>query len=217
MATAIIGVGNIGKALATNLTTGGEHVVLAANSESSAQAAALGIGGAATAASVPDAIAAADAVIFAVWLDAIKDLVVTHAALLAGKVVIDPSNPVAQNDSGDFVRTLPDGLSAGSVIEGLVPDGAHFVKAFGTLAAPSLASAANTTPRTALFYATDDDVAAAAAERLITAAGFDPVKAGGLDQAIRIEMFGELHEYGGLNGKVLNAQEAQAAVAKTTA
>jgi len=100
------------------------------------------------------------------------------------------------------------------VIAGLLPPGAHFVKAFGTLSASSLASAANRDPKRAvLFYATDDDIAAVAAERLISAAGFDPVRAGGLDAALPIESFGELHETGGLNGKLLDRDEAEAAVA----
>jgi len=43
----------------------------------------------------------------------------------------------------------------------------------------------------ALFYATDDEHAASVAERLITAAGFDPVKAGGVDQTLRLEVFGD--------------------------
>jgi 8-hydroxy-5-deazaflavin:NADPH oxidoreductase len=51
-------------------------------------------------------------------------------------------------------------------------------------------------------------------ERLILASGFDPVRAGGVNAAIRIEMFGELHEYGGLDGKLLDAQEAREAVAR---
>ena len=214
MSTAIIGVGNIGKALAKHLADGGEPVVLAAHSESSARAAAVEIGGGATAASVQEAITNADTIIFATWFDAIKALVAQFADALDGKVVVDPSNPVAANERGDFERTLPDGVSAGSVIAGLLPAGAHFVKAFGTLAAPSLGSGANQTPPVVLFYATDDDTAAAVAERLIRSAGFDPVKAGGMDQTISIEMFGQLHEYGGLNGKLLNADEARAAVAQ---
>ena len=64
-----------------------------------------------------------------------------------------------------------------------------------------------------LFYATDDDQAAAASERLISAAGFDPVKAGGVDAALRIETFGALHQFGGLNGKTLDASEADTGVA----
>jgi hypothetical protein len=63
------------------------------------------------------------------------------------------------------------------------------VKAFGTLGADSLGSAANREPRRAvLFYATDDDAAAAAIERLISAAGFDPLKVGGVADAGRIEV-----------------------------
>src|SRR6266536_1520042 len=98
--------------------------------------------------------------------------------LLEGKVVVDPSNPVGYDDKGEAHRTLPEGTSAGSVVAGLLPAGTHYVKAFGSLGAPSLASDANRSPhRAALFYATDDDRAAAVIERLITAAGFDPVKA----------------------------------------
>jgi 8-hydroxy-5-deazaflavin:NADPH oxidoreductase len=97
------------------------------------------------------------------------------------------------------------------VIAGLLPSGAHFVKAFGTVSAEHLADAADRSPdRAVLFYVTDDDVAASTAERLISVAGFAPVKAGGLDQAIRIEMFGDLHDYGRLNGRLLTVAEARA-------
>jgi predicted dinucleotide-binding enzyme len=76
------------------------------------------------------------------------------------------------------------------------------VKAFGTLGAPALAAEAYRAPRrVALFYATDDEVAAAAADSLITAAGFEPVKAGGVEDAARIEVpGGDLHQNGGLKG-----------------
>ena len=166
-----------------------------------------------SATSVEKAITEADVVVFAVWFDTLKELLFQHADLLRGKVVVDPSNPVAQDANGGFVRTLPDGRSSGSVVAALLPTKAYFVKAFGTLGAESLASQANRTPRTVLFYATDDDQAAAASERLISAAGFDPVKAGGVDAALRIETFGALHQIGGLNGKVVAASEADTAVA----
>jgi 8-hydroxy-5-deazaflavin:NADPH oxidoreductase len=214
MSTAIIGVGNIGKAVATHLTDGGETVVLAASTPSRAEQLARQLGTSAYAADVADAIDGADAVIFAVWLDVLEGLVRQNATRLSGKVVIDPSNPIAPDGKGGFKRTLPDGVSAGSVIAGLLPSGAHFVKAFGTVGAEKLADAANRSPeRAVLFYATDDDVAASTAERLISVAGFAPVKAGGLDQAIRIEMFGDLHDFGGLNGKLLTVAEARALLA----
>jgi 8-hydroxy-5-deazaflavin:NADPH oxidoreductase len=213
MTTAIIGVGNIGKSVARHLVDGGERVVLAAREESNATALAKELGGLASATSVEKAITEADVVVFAVWFDTLKDLIDQHADLLRGRVVVDPSNPVAQDADGGFVRTLPDGQSSGAVVAGLLPTKAYFVKAFGTLGAESLASEANRTPRAVLFYATDDDQAAAASERLISAAGFDPVKAGGVDAALRIETFGALHQFGGLNGKTLDASEARTAVA----
>jgi hypothetical protein len=213
MTTAIIGVGNIGKSVARHLVDGGERVVLAARDESNATALANQLGELASATSVKTAITDADVVVFAVWLDTLKELSVQHADLLRGKVVVDPSNPVAQDANGGLVRTLLDGRSSGAVVAGLLPAEAHFVKAFGTLCAESLASQANRTPRAVLFYATDDDQAAAAVERLISAAGFDPVKAGGVDAALRIETFGALHQFGGLNGKVVDASQARTAVA----
>ena len=213
MTTAIIGVGNIGKAVAHDLVDGGERVVLAAREESNASTLANELGELASASSVEKAITDADVVVFAVWLDTLRDLIVQHADLLRGKVIVDPSNPIAQDTNGGIVRTLPDDQSSGSVVAGMLPAEAHFVKAFGTLGAESLASEANRTPRAVLFYATDDDQAGAAIERLISAAGFDPVKAGGVNAALRIETFGALHQFGGLNGKVVDASEARTAVA----
>src|SRR5438477_3462453 len=189
MATAIIGTGNIGGTLARDLVRGGESVILAAKDGANAAALAQELGELARAASVDEAIAEADAVVFAVWLDTTKELIATDARLLENKVVVDPSNPLGFDESGQMIRTLPEGQSAGSVVAALLPAGARYVKAFGSLAADALASAANREPRPAvLFYATDDDVAAAAAEQLINAAGFDPMKAGRVCRAGRPEV-----------------------------
>jgi predicted dinucleotide-binding enzyme len=214
MTTAIIGTGSIGGQLARYLVAGGERVVVAARDEAHAAALANDLGSLASAALVGQAIAAADTVVLAVWLETIKELLTEYAELLKGKVVVDPSNPITQDGQGGIVRTLPDGQSAASVIRGLLPAEAHYVKAFGTLGAEAFASSARRTPqRVVLFYATDDDQAAATIERLILAAGFDPVKAGGVKDALRIEVFGDLHQFGGLNGKLLEVSEARAAVA----
>jgi predicted dinucleotide-binding enzyme len=215
MTTAIIGVGKIGGAVAGDLVQGGERVVLAARDGGHAEALAKKLGDLAAAASVRDAIEAADVAVLAVWLDEGRELVPTVADLLDGKVVVDPSNPIGFGDDGKPVRTLPEGVSAGSVVAGLLPPGAHYVKAFGTLGAASLASEAFRAPqRVVLFYATDDDVAAAAAEARITVAGFQPVKAGGVVDAARLEVpGGDLHQNGGLNGRVLDLDQARTAVA----
>jgi predicted dinucleotide-binding enzyme len=89
------------------------------------------------------------------------------------------------------------------------------VKAFGTLGADALAKGAYREPRRAvLFYANDDDAAAATTiERVIRASGFDPVKAGGVADAGRIEApGGGLHQFG-LNGELVDLDRARAAVA----
>ncbi len=211
--TAIIGVGNIGGALARHLVAGGESVVLTAKHNSGPKALASELGPLARAASVDEAIAGADAVVLALWLETIKELVPQHARLLDGKVVIDPSNPIGFDERGQITRTLPDGQSSGAVVAALLPASAHYVKAFGTLSAAALASAANRVPRRAvLFYATDDDAAATTIERLIRAAGFEPLKAGGVADAGRLEVpGGDLHEGGGLSGQLVDLDEARAA------
>lgn len=215
MTTAIIGVGNIGGALARHLTDGGEQVVLTAREEPDAAALADELGPNASAATVKEAIEAADVVVFAVWFDALKQLITEYAGLLDGKVVADPSNPLGFAADGTPFRTLPEGQSQGSLVAAMLPGSAHYVKAFGTLIADSLANGTNRAPRWAvLFYVTDDDRAAAAIERLITVSGFDPVRAGGLNAAGRIEVpGGDLHQGGGLGGRLLDADQAKTAVA----
>ena len=95
---------------------------------------------------------------------------------------------------------------------GLLPAGARLVKAFGTLSAPTLAAAARREPeRAVLFYAADDAAAGDLVADLIRVSGYEPVRVGGLDQSIRIEMLGDLHEYGGL-GRVVTKTEALKAI-----
>jgi len=214
LTTAIIGVGNIGSALARHLVDGGEPVVLGAKDESHAEALAQQLGPLARAASVEDAIDGAETVVLAVWLDVIEELIAEHAHVLVNKVVVDPSNPLGFDDSGQMIRTLPDDQSSGSVVASLLPASAHYVKAFGTITADALASTDSREPRVVLFYATDDDIAATTIERLIRAAGFEPLKVGGVADAARIEMpGGDLHQFG-LNGELLDLDGARAAAAR---
>jgi predicted dinucleotide-binding enzyme len=214
MTTAIIGVGELGSRVARDLVSGGERVVLAARDQSSADNLARELGERASSAPVADAVSSADAVVLAVWLDTDKELIPQLSQELVSEVVIDPSNPLMFDDHGGFARSLPDDESAGSVVANLLPAGTHYVKAFGSMGADALGSAANREPeRAVLFYATDDDTAAATAERLIRVSGFDPVKVGGIEAAGRIEMpGGDLHQQSGLDGRLLNIDEARAAV-----
>jgi predicted dinucleotide-binding enzyme len=116
MTTAIIGTGKIGGQVARHLVAGGERVVLAAHDEAHATALASELGSLASAAPVRQAIAGADVVVLAVWLDTTKELIAENADLLHGKVVVDPSNPIRVDANGGVTRTLPEGESAASVI-----------------------------------------------------------------------------------------------------
>jgi predicted dinucleotide-binding enzyme len=212
MKTAIIGMGNIGKQVALNLIAGGQQVIVADHGPTKAQEFAKGSGGKARAASVAAAIEEADIIIFAVMFDAIKGLLAGHCNKLAGKIVVDPSNPVAPDGSGGFKKIIPQDQSSGQILAALLPPGAKFVKAFGSVGAASLKTSARRSPEpNVLFYASDDRDAGSAVADLIKASGFAPVCVGGVDQSIRIEVFGDLHELGKL-GKLVTAKEAAALV-----
>ncbi len=212
MKTAIIGLGNIGAKVAKNLTAGGRPVIVADRALDKAEQFAEQLGGSATAMPLDDAIGAADVIVLAVSFDAIKDVIAAHHRTLAGKIVIDPSNPIAPDGKGGFAKTIPQEQSSGELIARLLPEGAELVKAFGTLGADSLASGVNRSPDLAvLFYATDYSEAGRVAADLITASGFAPVPIGGIDKSIRIEVGGDLHEFGKL-GRLVSVKEAEALV-----
>jgi predicted dinucleotide-binding enzyme len=212
MKTAIIGIGNIGSALAKNWSAGGEHIIVADKDLAKAQSLAAEFPDTATAMSIDDAIHKADVVVLAIYFDAIKDLLSTYHSALAGKVIVDPSNPIAPDGKGGFKKTIPADQSSGQLLAALIPGDAELVKAFGTLAAASLASGANRAPdRAVQFYASDYPEAGRAVAKLIKAGGFDPISVGGIKESIRIEVGGDLHEIGKL-GKLVSAKEAAALV-----
>ncbi|MFE0427575.1 NADPH-dependent F420 reductase, partial [Streptomyces sp. NPDC058953] len=153
------------------------------------------VGGGARAVTVDEAVDQADVLVLAVWFDTIKELIGVWGDRLDGTIVVDPSNPITADGKGGFRKTLPEDESSGTVIASLLPDGARLVKAFGTLTADTLGEAAHRAPPLAVgFYATDDRAAGDTVAGLIRTAGFDPVPVGGIDQSIRIEVFGDLHE-----------------------
>jgi len=206
---AIIGLGNIGQIVATNLVKGNRPVILADRTASKAQELAGKLGKLAQVKEIPAAIKEADIIIFAVWFSVIKELLATYAGELQGKIIIDPSNPIATDGKGGFVKAIGEKESAGQILSGLLPKGAKLTKVLGTLSAASLANTSFQQPEQAvLFYATDDSSINVAIEELIHDSGFDAVRVGSIDQSIRIEVFGELHEYGAL-GKTVTLKEAK--------
>ncbi|HLF45981.1 MAG TPA: NAD(P)-binding domain-containing protein [Chitinophagaceae bacterium] len=205
---AVIGLGNIGKTVAQNFVKSNRPVIIASRKTEDAKALAQELGTLATAAETGDAIKKADIIILSVWFNTIQELFELYGTELQGKIIIDPSNPIAADENGGFKKIIGEKESAGQLNAALLPQGATLIKAFGTLGAASLANAAYQTPeKSVLFYATDDSTVDAVIEQLIQDNGFDAVKVGGLDQSIRIEVFGDLHEFGTL-GKVVTTTEA---------
>jgi predicted dinucleotide-binding enzyme len=205
---AIIGTGNIGGTVAKNLAAGGQDVLLAGRDQETARKLASSLGGHAEAVSTDEAVDRADVLLLALWLDADRQVIAEYGQRLAGKIIVDPSNAVGPDGKGGYQKVIGEQESSGQILAGLLPAGTRVVKAFGTLSAPSLAAVAWQEPeRAVLFYATDDDAAGDLVAELIRTAGYDPVLVGGLDQSIRIEMFGDLHEFGGL-GRVVTRTEA---------
>jgi predicted dinucleotide-binding enzyme len=209
---AIIGTGNIGGRLAANFAAGGQDFLLAGRDQEAARKIAADLDGHAAVVSIDQAVGRAGVLVFAVWPDAFKELIAEYGGRLAGKVIVDPSNPVGPDGAGGYRKVIGAQESSGQILAGLLPAGARLVKAFGTLSAPTLSAAAWREPeRAVLFYAADDAAAGDLVAELIRAGGFDPVRVGGLDQSIRIEMFGDLHEYGAL-GRVVTRTEALKAI-----
>lgn len=125
---------------------------------------------------------------------------------------MDPSNPIAPDENGGFRKIIDNDQSAGQILAALLPEDAKLVKAFGTLGVSSLENAAFREPEKAVqFYASDDQGIHKEIEELIRDNGFEPLRVGGIDQSIRIEVFGDLHEFGAL-GKIVGLGDARQAL-----
>jgi 8-hydroxy-5-deazaflavin:NADPH oxidoreductase len=209
---AIIGTGNIGSRLAANFAAGSQDFLLAGRDQDAAQKIAADLGGHAEVVSVDEAVDRADVLVVAVWLPDFEQLIAQYGERLAGKIIVDPTNPVGPDADGNYRKVIGEQESSGQILAGLLPAGARLVKAFGTLSAPTLSAAARREPERAVqFYAADDAAAGDLVAGLIRVGGYEPVRVGGLDQSIRIEMFGDLHEYGAL-GRTVTRSEALAAI-----
>src|SRR5690348_14322106 len=157
---AIIGTGNIGSTLAANFAAGGQDFLLAARDQEEARKIAADLGGHAEAVSIDEAVERADVLVFALWLDAFEQLIAQYGGRLAGKVIVDPSNPVGPDGSGGYGKVIGEQESSGQILARLLPPRARLVKAFGTLSAPTLAGTARREPeRVVQFYAADDNAA----------------------------------------------------------
>jgi predicted dinucleotide-binding enzyme len=209
---AIIGTGNIGSRLAAGFAAGGQDFLLAGRDLEAARKLASDLDGHAKAVNVDEAVDQAGVLVLAVWFDTFKQLIAQYGERLGGKVIVDPTNAVAPDGNGGFRKIIGEQESSGQILADLLPPRAELVKAFGTLSADSLSAAQRREPeRAVLFYAADDAAAGELVADLIRTAGYEPVRVGGLDQSIRLEVFGDLHEFGAL-GRVVTKSEALKAI-----
>jgi 8-hydroxy-5-deazaflavin:NADPH oxidoreductase len=131
----IVGAGNMGRGIGTRVVAGGHQVEIVDRDPADAQRLAEDLGGAAAALD-PGAPFGGEVVVFAVYYPGIKDAVRQYADQLAGKAVVDITNPV-DTQTWDRLATPP-GTSSAEEVQQLVPPGTPVVKAFNTTFAGTL-------------------------------------------------------------------------------
>ena len=205
---AVIGLGNIGQAVAANLSKSNRLFIAADRNVEKAKNLSANWGTSAQPSDIPSAVKNADIVILAIPFEAISGFIKEYASALEGKIIVDPSNPIAPDEKGGFKKVIGEKESAGEINATALPKNAKLAKALGTLGAATLSGSAYQAPEKAvLFYATDDNEINATIEQLIADNGFNAVHVGCLNQSLRIEVFGDLHEFGAL-GKAVTKNEA---------
>jgi hypothetical protein len=181
MQVAIVGSGNVGKALAGALTRAGHAVTLTASNPDNAKAAAEQTG-AASAESNQDAIRPAEVVILAVPYPALDAVLSQDRDALAGKVLVDTTNRV---DPSDPAKVL-DGSSAAEQVQARIPS-ARVVKAFNTALAARHADPVVDGVALDGYLAGDDDLAKRIVAELLGSIGFRPLDVGPLVMARALE------------------------------
>jgi predicted dinucleotide-binding enzyme len=178
MNVAIIGSGNVGRALATSLTRAGHHVTITATHPDHAVEAAKASGAEAVE-SNGAAIEAGDVVILAVPGTAFDSIAEEVGEKLTGKVVIDVSNRQTPDPSGP-------GTSAAEELQARLP-GAAVAKAFNTLFATRQADPVVDGRPADGYVAATDESAKKAVLSLVESIGLRPVDAGPLPAARTLE------------------------------
>jgi 8-hydroxy-5-deazaflavin:NADPH oxidoreductase len=181
MKIAIIGSGNVGKALAGSATRAGHEVTLTANDPSHAEEAAK-MTNASAARSSKEAVKDAELVILAVPANKVDDVVISLANDLDGKVIVDVTNRVDMADPG---KTL-DGTSVAERVQGKATK-ARVVKAFNYAFASRMADPMVDGTNLDAFIAGDDDGAKQKVEEFARSIGFRPIDAGPLSMARALE------------------------------
>lgn len=182
----IIGTGNIGGALARHWVNAGHEVFVSSRHPEELQGLADELGPRAHAGTPAEAADFGEVVLVSVPYSAMPQVGAELSAALAGKVVLDTSNPVARRDGAiaDLVLQQGSGVATASFLPG-----ARVVRAFNCIPAASLANQPNRQPaRIAIPLAGDDAEALEVAQRLVDDAGFDGVVVGPLEIARHFDL-----------------------------
>jgi len=188
MKIAIIGTGNMGSGLARALAVAKQDIVIGSREPSKAATLAAEIGGGAESGGIEAAVKLADIVVLALPYGAIGDAL-QQAGDLAGKVIVDISNPITADYKG---LLLGHTTSAAEEIQALAPT-AKVVKAFNTIFSALLPQEARKGKTVQVFVAGDDADAKQAVSQLVASIGFEAVDAGPLSNARFIEPIGEMN------------------------
>ncbi|MSS12661.1 NADPH-dependent F420 reductase [Bifidobacterium tsurumiense] len=130
-----------------------------------------------------------DIVVLAVPYPALATIADTYGDQLAGKTVVDITNPL-DFSTFDSLVTPADG-SAAAELQAKLPQ-AKVLKAFNTNFAATLASGKVGEATTVVQVAGDDDDAKKSLMDVVKAAGLDAIDAGSLKRARELEAFGFL-------------------------
>lgn len=187
----IIGTGNMARGIATRVLAGGNSVQLLGHTAAQAQQLAVDLGSDAVTTGASGDPIDGDLVVLAVWFAAAVPVVQQYGDALAGKTIVDITNPVDVSTFDGLVT--PAGSSAAEEIAKVAPAGAHVVKAFNTTFAGTLASGQVAGQPLDVLVAADDADAKRDVLDLVAASGLRGVDAGPLRRARELEALGFLH------------------------
>jgi len=182
---AFIGCGNVGAPLADRLQRLGHEVTLAARDASSENVKKALVRNPGLAVADPaKAVSAADVVFLATPFAANEAALKGVARELAGKVLVDCTNPV-----GPGLRHGLESVESGSErVQKLLP-AARVVKAFSIYGFENFEDPAHPAypVKPAMLYCGRDDEAKRTVGKLVGQLGWDPLDVGGLEQALHLE------------------------------
>lgn len=182
MQIAIIGAGDVGRALATSFTSAGHDVTITSRDPEDVGAVAAATG-ARFGATNADVARAAEVVVLAVPFASVADIALEIAPVVEGRIVVDVTNRLSFGANGPEMDTS---TSNGEEVAALLP-GARVVKAFNTLFASRQADPVTEAVRLDGFVAGDDSEAKALVLDLARSIGLDPVDVGPLVRSRQLE------------------------------